>query len=78
MWDGGERGEVLRGWFLQNAPEIEVRELYNPEKEGFLVRNPHPRSQNPQVYKVEHPEFSLSNPRKYSVPAKAAGFPGEY
>ena len=81
MWDGGERGEVLRGWFLQNAPEVrlgEKIESYDAEKEGFLVRNEARRVEEPQVMRVDHNRYTLTNPRAYSVPDKAAGFPGEF
>jgi len=36
MWDGGSRGETLRGWFQKHA-EQRGMEVWNPEKTKYVV-----------------------------------------
>ena len=50
MWDGGARGETLRGWF-QKMAEVRPRELWNAEKAGYLVSSGF--SEKPQVQSIE-------------------------
>ena len=81
LWDGGERGEVLRGWFLSQAPKLTGHEKiksYNAEKSGFLVKNMNRREPTPDVYEVDHNRYTLTNPRAYSIPENPAGFPGVF
>jgi hypothetical protein len=75
MWDGGERGETLRGWFQKNA-KAQERELWNGERTGFLVPNPNRTVPGPDVMQVKHYESRLLNRTPYNAYDK--GPAGEY
>ena len=60
MWDGGSRGETLRGWF-QKFAEARGREIWNAQNEGYLV--PSGYQKPPQMEKINHYQSRILNRR---------------
>jgi len=74
LWEGGEKGEVLRGWFLQHATNIQM-DHYDPEKSGFLVKRSTPMPPStPNVYTLDPNRDTLGNRRQYAIPDLPAGY----
>ncbi|GMI33179.1 hypothetical protein TrCOL_g6019 [Triparma columacea] len=71
MWDGGARGETLRGWFQKNAAQREM-EHWSPQKTGYVVPNTSYQPK-PDVMKVDHYKSRILNRSPYSVPKEPAG-----
>mmetsp|Transcript_3328 Transcript_3328/g.6772 ORF Transcript_3328/g.6772 Transcript_3328/m.6772 type:complete len:185 (-) Transcript_3328:32-586(-) len=71
MWDGGARGEKLRGWFQKNAAQRKM-ELWNAQDSGYVVKNTayQPKS---DVMQVDHYKSRILNRSPYTVPAHPAG-----
>ncbi len=75
MWDGGARGEKLRGWFQKGAGPPRERTLWNAEGEGYLVQNAQRGPPTPDVYTHQYYESRILNRSPYTVPDQPAGFP---
>ena len=71
MWDGGARGETLRGWFQKNAAQREI-EHWSPQKTGYVVPNA-AHQPKADVMQVDHYKSRILNRSPYSVPAEPAG-----
>ncbi|GMI08358.1 hypothetical protein TrLO_g6499 [Triparma laevis f. longispina] len=72
MWDGGSRGETLRGWF-QKFAEIKPRTIWQPEQTSYLVKNSERVAPSPNVMQVKHYESRILNRSPYNVPEHPAG-----
>jgi hypothetical protein len=72
MWDGGERGETLRGWFQKNA-EVRDRVIHDNEKTGYLVPSMNRSQSCSDVMQVRHYESRILNRSPYTIPAEPAG-----
>ena len=76
MWDGGSRGETLRGWFQKHAEQRGMEE-WNPEKTKYVVPNNSAgvaaSRTKADVLVVDHYRSKILNRSPYTVPDRAAG-----
>jgi len=72
MWDGGERGETLRGWFQKGSTNSE-REIWNAENSGFLVPNQARTGPTTYAMEVRHYDSQILIRSPYTVPVNPAG-----